>query len=237
MTARGERSSCDASDTKRRCVLAEESSRSSMWFIVDASWAISSPVSGTLSRVSNRAASMSSTSARIRVTGARARPVKIHAPKATMPTSTGMVVRQEPAGGSDDLEAVVDLVSHHDDQSAVLDSLLRHDERVVIDDHTALVQRCDIARIGGSGHDGAVGCQDLDELVVVEVGRREQHRRARPARRSVRPMPRLRRWLIPRRRGSKTCRTTVRREAERRRPPRRLPAWHVREPIWPPGSL
>ncbi len=89
MVVIGERSSCDASDTKRRWLFRALSSRSSMRFMVAASRPISSSALGCGTRRCSCAAEISSTSRRIASTGASARPTANHVVSATTATSNG----------------------------------------------------------------------------------------------------------------------------------------------------
>ena len=85
----GERSSCDASDTKRRWLFRAYSNLSSIRFIVAASRPISSLALGCGTRRCSCTAEISSTSRRIASTGARARPTANQVVSPTTATITG----------------------------------------------------------------------------------------------------------------------------------------------------
>ncbi len=87
--ARGLRSSCEASLTKRRWRSEERCRRSSMRFMVAARRPTSSPVPGSGTRWCRSPAPISATRERMASTGRRARPTTSQVTTATTPTSRG----------------------------------------------------------------------------------------------------------------------------------------------------
>src|SRR3990172_5013102 len=85
----GLRSSCEASEIRRRCRVWPSSSRTSIAFIVRARRAISSSPEGSGTRRWSSAAEIAATSRRIASTGASARPTPAHVVTPTMISRTG----------------------------------------------------------------------------------------------------------------------------------------------------